>query len=260
MHLPGASRVELEAMPDAVEAKAPDPDLLRRASMGQADRKAREATAAPDRLLVQAVQAMDEMQRAVNLLDERLREWEPVSADADHAGDAKALESFQAARSDAESTRQALEAHVSALAEEIAPNVSALVDPLICARLVQLAGGLEKLARMPAGTIQTLGAEEALFAHLTEGAPPPKHGVLFQNPMVHRAPYKARGSISRALAAKVAIAARADAYTGAELAGKLKEDLDRRVEEAKRRAGQKGRRKGKGKGKGTGKGQGRGGR
>lgn len=236
LHLTGASLTELDAMPKAVETKAPDPELLRQASMGQAERKAREQTTAPDKLLVQAVQAMDEMQRVVNLLDERIREWRPLSTEADHPGDVRARKAFEKARADAESTRKDLETHVSDLAGDVAPNVSALADPLIAARLVSLAGGLERLARMPAGTIQTLGAEEALFAHLTEGAPPPKHGVIYQNPMVHRAPYKARGRISRALAAKLAIAARADAYTGAELAGQLQEELDERIEEAKRRA------------------------
>ena len=45
-------------------------------------------------------------------------------------------------------------------------------------RLIALAGDLESLAKMPAGTVQVLGAEDALFAHLHGGAPSPKHGMF----------------------------------------------------------------------------------
>ena len=91
-----------------------------------------------------------------------------------------------------------------------APNLSALAGPLVGARLLSLAGSLERLSRMPSSTIQLLGAEKALFLHIKEGAPAPKHGVIFQHPSVHSSPPWLRGKVSRALAGKIAIATRGD--------------------------------------------------
>ncbi len=93
---------------------------------------------------------------------------------------------------------------------DTAPNLEALAGPLVGARLLSLAGSLERLSRMPSSTIQLLGAEKALFLHIKEGAPAPKHGVIFQHPSVHSSPPWLRGRVARALAGKLAIAARAD--------------------------------------------------
>jgi nucleolar protein 56 len=80
------------------------------------------------------------------------------------------------------------------------------------ARIIAKAGSLARLAMLPASTIQVLGAEKALFRALKTGARPPKHGILFQHPLIHSAPKWQRGKIARAIASKVAIAARIDYY------------------------------------------------
>jgi nucleolar protein 56 len=80
------------------------------------------------------------------------------------------------------------------------------------ARIISKAGSLARLATLPASTIQILGAEKALFRALKTGARPPKHGLLFQHPLIHSAPKWQRGKIARAVASKVAIAARIDYY------------------------------------------------
>ncbi len=116
---------------------------------------------------------------------------------------------------------------------EVAPNIKELVGPLLGARLIMLAGGLMRLALLPASTIQVLGAEKALFRALRTGGKPPKHGVIFQFPEIFRAPRWQRGKIARALAAKLAIAARADAFTGNFIAPRLKEELMKRIQEIK---------------------------
>ena len=51
------------------------------------------------------------------------------------------------------------------LAEEHLPSVSALVGPLLAARLCVEAHGRARLARLPSGTVQILGAEKAFFHH-----------------------------------------------------------------------------------------------
>jgi nucleolar protein 56 len=67
---------------------------------------------------------------------------------------------------------------------------------------------------MPASAIQVLGARTALFAHLRTHSPSPKHGIIFQHRRVHNAPREVRGKVARALAGKLAIAARLDHFRG----------------------------------------------
>jgi len=129
--------------------------------------------------------------------------------------------------------RESMEKYIDSAMLEVAPNVRALVGPSLGARLIALAGGLSKLATLPASTVQVLGAEKALFRSLRTGSKPPKHGVIFQHPAIHRAPRWQRGKIARALAAKLAIAARIDAFTGEFRGNELKEQLEERINEIK---------------------------
>jgi nucleolar protein 56 len=131
--------------------------------------------------------------------------------------------------------RRNLESHIEILMRECAPNITVLVGSSIGARLLALAGGLDKLARMPASTIQVLGAESALFRSLKTGSPPPKHGVIFQSPLIHQASRWKRGKIARALAGKLAIAARIDAFSDRDNGEDLKREVERRVEEIDRK-------------------------
>ncbi len=103
---------------------------------------------------------------------------------------------------------------ISRLAGEVLPNCSMICGNLVAARLMTAAGGLKQLSCLPSASIQVLGAGPALFAHIRGGAPPPKHGIIYEHKRVHAAPKKVRGRISRTLAARVAIAARIDYYRG----------------------------------------------
>ena len=129
--------------------------------------------------------------------------------------------------------RQSLQSYADSTVEEVAPNVQALVGSLLAARLIALTGGLENLAKKPASTIQVLGAEKALFRALKTGTSPPKHGIIFQDTLIHDAKKWQRGKMSRALAGKLAIAARTDAYSDRYIGDTLKADLEKRVDEIK---------------------------
>jgi len=129
------------------------------------------------------------------------------------------------------SMRRSLERYIEAVMEEIAPNLKAVAGPLLGARLISLAGGLERLAKLPSSTVQVLGAEKALFRALRTGAKPPKHGVIFQHYYVKGAKRWQRGKVARALAGKISIAARIDAFSGRYVGDELKADLDARVKE-----------------------------
>jgi len=127
--------------------------------------------------------------------------------------------------------RQSLEGYMDSAMEEVAPNIKVLVGSLLGARLIALTGGLSNLAKMPASTVQVLGAEKALFRSLKTGARPPKHGIIFQHTLIHEAKRWQRGKMARALAGKLAIAARSDAFSGKYIGDNLKAGLERRIKE-----------------------------
>src|ERR671910_51833 len=127
--------------------------------------------------------------------------------------------------------RDDLANNIETTMEVVAPNVKELLTASVGARITARAGSLQKLATLPASTIQILGAEKALFRSLKTGANPPKHGMLFQHPLIHAAPKWQRGKIARAIAAKVAIAARIDAYRHAGRDLFIAEKLKKRISE-----------------------------
>ena len=129
--------------------------------------------------------------------------------------------------------RQSLEGYVDSVMSDVAPNIRAIGGSLLGARLLSLSGGLLNLAKLPASTIQVLGAEKALFRALKTKALPPKHGIIFQHPLIHDAKRWQRGKIARALAGKLSIAARVDAFNGEFMGDKLKIELEKRIEEIK---------------------------
>jgi len=197
-----------------------------------------------DQQLIHAVRAMDDCQSRANELAERVTEWAGSrSLDVGSGVEAARAVAEREPESPTESslvglaqrvvdlTEEAtsLRAHVEETAPSVAPNLSALAGPVLAARLVALAGGLEPLAKKPSGTVQVLGAEDALFAHLQGGAPSPKHGVIYTHEYVRNTHPENRGSAARALAGKLSIAARIDHYSG-DRRPALEEDLRDRME------------------------------
>jgi nucleolar protein 56 len=122
--------------------------------------------------------------------------------------------------------RQKLELYISSLAVEVAPNLSEVAGTILAAKLMEKAGGIKNLAMKPSSTIQVLGAEKALYRSKKSGSRPPKHGLIFQHPYIHSKPKKARGHLARVLAGKLAIAARADAFSGSSIGVQLRKELD----------------------------------
>ncbi|MFW9887097.1 MAG: hypothetical protein ACFFER_02885 [Candidatus Thorarchaeota archaeon] len=130
--------------------------------------------------------------------------------------------------------RREIEEYVGQMMDSVAPNISALVGPMVGARLISFAGSLKELAKKPSSTVQIYGAEKALFRSLKSGTDPPKHGIIYQVPEVHSSPYWQRGKIARALAGKIAIAARIDAYSKRNIGTDLKKKFLERVDEIRR--------------------------
>jgi nucleolar protein 56 len=131
--------------------------------------------------------------------------------------------------------RESMETYMEKTMDEVAPNTKAIVGSLLGARLIAIGGGLRNLAMRPASTMQVLGAEKALFRSLKTGARPPKHGLIFQHTLLHDAKRWQRGKIARAIAGKLAIAVRADAFGGKYSGDKLKAALNKRIEEIRQK-------------------------
>ena len=218
--------------PDAPEVGS-DPTIHRAAILRRAELALEEAWD-PSVHVEEAVRALRDIDRAANLIGERISSWAArdrpdLEGEAPLSAAQALLErpetsslspedpSVTAARrrlaelllTFAE-TRAAVDAAVRASVPVRAPNLNRLLGPELAARLVAQAGGLDRLAHLPASTVQVLGAEKAFFEHLRGRAPPPRHGLLFLHAAIQSAPRAQRGKLARALAAKVAIAARLD--------------------------------------------------
>ena len=208
---------------------------------------------ADDQQLVHAVRAMADCERTANELAERVAEWgssrygeagsgvsyarriaDGEVGEGDEGSD-RALRSLAERVVAVAGEADELRAYIERTAPAVAPNLSMLAGPVLAARLVSLSGGLESLAKQPSGTVQVLGAEDALFAHLRGGAPSPKHGVIFTHEYVSGTRSEERGSAARALAGKLSIAARIDHYSG-DRRPDLQVELDERIERIQARA------------------------
>ena len=129
----------------------------------------------------------------------------------------------------ADNSLKVLESYIDEAANRILPNTTYLTESKIAAELLAKAGSMERLANMPASTIQLLGAEKALFKHIKFGSKPPKYGVLFKLPAIGNARKDTRGRLARAYAAKISIALKADHISKNFIAEQLKAKLDESV-------------------------------
>jgi len=207
-----------------------------------------------DQQLVHAVRAMADCERTANELAERAAEWggSRYGEAGSGVGYARRIASGEVGSGEESGDRvlRSLAERVVAVSEEaddlrayiertapaVAPNLSMLAGPVLAARLISLAGGLESLAKQPSGTVQVLGAEDALFAHLSGDAPSPKHGIIYVHEYVRGTRPAQRGSAARALAGKLSIAARIDHYSG-DRRPALQQELDERMERIRSRGG-----------------------
>jgi nucleolar protein 56 len=270
-----------------LRGEEPSLQTIRDRSIAAAEETIRKAGSRPDLHLVQAIQALDDADKFLNITSTRAAEWyglhfpeltqmvqdnvalcrmiiaagrrdgfttellqgrgftekkvEVILTARDRSkggeiaeGDLARVKALSSLSVEISGERDKLNEYVEGAMKRIAPNVCEVAGPTIGARLMAKAGGLDRLAMMPASTIQILGAEKALFRALRTGAKPPKHGILFQHEAVHAAPKWQRGKIARTIANKIAIAARVDYYRGSAEAS-IKVGLDKRLENIRER-------------------------
>ena len=222
-----------------------------------------------DSLIMQAINSIEEIDKSVNIFVERLREWyglhfpemdriitnhETFAKIVENFGDRKNVEYEEVKKlkensmgielkDEDVSTIQNLAVEITKLYElregiakyidktlkEVAPNMRELAGPMLAAKLIAKAGGLEKLAKSASSTIQLLGAEKALFRFLHGKGKSPKFGIIFNHPLIQNSPMERKGKIARILAAKLSLAAKIDFYSHDDRSAKMKKELQEKI-------------------------------
>jgi nucleolar protein 56 len=265
---PGAKVIENsdEGAPLFVLRAFRDNDFLSRSRSAavKITRKKVAASVKRDALIVQAIDQIDELDTAINMIVKRLREWYGLhNPEFSHAVDdhRRFVEeilkkdkgyllsemrfdpTFSMGSDLSEKDISAILAlakriallyglrdeqlnYVESVMDDVCPNVKRLCGASIGAKLLSIAGSLERLSIMPASTIQLLGAEKALFRHLrNKSCLPPKYGIIINHPLVSKVKKDDRGKAARALADKISIAAKVDYFKGKFVADDLKKYL-----------------------------------
>ncbi len=262
----GIEPVSDERMDNAAESVASMPDFfsrMRDAGIALAKARVRDSVKS-DVLLVQAVSCIDEIDRAVNTFSKRLREWyelylpefskslrdnfrfaeviakkgrkdlmkelgikESMGSDVSER-DLSAMICLAKEISAMEKLRKLQVSYIERCVSSEFPNLNAVAGAMIGAKLIRSAGRFERLAKMPASTVQVLGAEEALFRHLKTGAKSPKYGIIHEHRLVSQAKKQDKGKAARALADKISIAVKVDFFRGDFVGKKLIAGLEKR--------------------------------
>ncbi|MBN2043067.1 MAG: hypothetical protein JW754_04655 [Candidatus Aenigmarchaeota archaeon] len=215
-----------------------------------------------DKLIIQTIRLVDEADTDMNNMTEHLREWyglhfpelsktvkdqekflsilsksankEDIKVSSSGGmkfgdEDLEQVKGFSKSLLDMSKTRDKLSSYVERLSKEEMPNTSAVAGPLLAARLVALAGGLERLAKMPSSKVQLLGAEKALFRHLKGQGKAPKYGILFSNADVQQAEKHLKGKVARLIASRISMASKIDFYSKKDQSAAMKKELERKL-------------------------------
>jgi nucleolar protein 56 len=218
-----------------------------------------------DKLIIQTVSALSDLEKILNAMSERLREWYglhyPELEIKDHEkfaekvaekglrdnfeefkksmgmllkeDDIKVLQEYASRLKELYVLKKNVEKYLEKIVPEEMLNINALLGSTLAARLLALAGSLERLAKMPSSTVQLLGSEKSLFRFLKEKkkGKPPRFGLLYLHPDISTNKRELQGKIARLLSSKLTLAARADFYTKKDMAKELLEDYKKKLEE-----------------------------
>lgn len=222
-----------------------------------------------DQIIMRVISIVDGLDKELNVFSEKIREWyglhfpEVDSRVANHekyveivakygrresvgdkdlaklagksAGmdfseyDMKEIQAFSKAVLGLYDERKRLGRYLEEITVACLPNTSAVAGPVLAARLLSIAGGIERLAKLPSSTIQILGAEKALFRHLKGEGKAPKYGIIFGHPLIQTAPRELRGKVARVVASKLTLAARTDHFSDKDNGKEMRREVDAQV-------------------------------
>lgn len=109
-------------------------------------------------------------------------------------------------------SKNKIEIILTKLVEKYFPNSSKLIEHYLLGKLISSVGGVKNLYRKPSSTIQLIGAEKALFRHMSVNKPSPKYGLIYYSEKIRQAKEKNKGKVARQLANKLAIAIKVDYF------------------------------------------------
>ena len=217
-----------------------------------------------DLLIIQSIGATEDLNKAINILAKRLREWyglhnpefsravedhekfvmiilkkkkdellkeigveKSKSMGADLGQDhLDAMMALASQINELQISRKRQEEYLENVMKKFCPNIMAVAGVLTGAKLIGEAGSLKRLSIYPSSTIQILGAEKALFRHLKTGARPPKYGIIYSHQVIQSQKPQNQGKAARALADKLSIAAKMDYFKGEFIGDRLRKELD----------------------------------
>jgi nucleolar protein 56 len=218
-----------------------------------------------DILIIQTINSIDDINKNINLLAKRLREWyglynpeisheiqdnenftitilknskkqllnELKIDENDSMGselrekDVSAILLLATQINNFFKLKNHYENYLKGLEKENCPNFAMVAGPTIAAKLISHAGSLRRLVEMPASTLQIIGAEKALFRHMKNKKKnlPPKFGIIHEHQLILKSKNEVHGKIARVLADKLSIAVRVDYFKGEFIGDRLKKEL-----------------------------------
>jgi nucleolar protein 56 len=216
-----------------------------------------------DLLIIQTINSIEDIDKTINLLTKRLREWyslynpEISNKIEDHEKFTSLIlkkskkQLFKELDIDESMGAELKENDVSAilllatqinnfyklkgyyldylegLEKETCPNFMEVAGVTIAAKLISHAGSMKRLIMMPASTIQIIGAEKALFRHMKNKRRnlPPKFGLIHEHQLIQKSKRDMYGKTARSLADKLSIAIKIDYFKGKFIGDKLKKEL-----------------------------------
>ena len=218
-----------------------------------------------DALIIQTINSIDDIDKTINLLTKRLREWyslynpeisnkvkehekfvslilkksktqllkELNINEEDSMGanlkekDVSSILLLATQINNFYKSKNHYESYLKELEKETCPNFSMVAGTTIAAKLISHAGSLRRLVEMPASTIQILGAEKALFRHMRNKRRnlPPKYGIIHEHQLIQKSKNEMHGKVARTLADKLSIAVKIDYFKGKFIGDKLKKGL-----------------------------------
>jgi len=228
-------------------------------------RQALRDSVSEDQLIIQAIANISEIDKVINLLCKRLREWygwylpelseatinneqflslvmekkkeellkdlslkETMGAELDTIHVEEMLSLAQETLH-FYSLRKKHEGYLQKVMQKYCPNLLELAGVTIGAKLIELGRSLKHLALLPSSTIQLLGAEKALFRHIKTGSRPPKYGVILGHQLVQKAARDEKGKAARMLADKLSLCCRLDYFKGEFKAKEYRKELEEKI-------------------------------
>ncbi len=127
------------------------------------------------------------------------------------------------------SFKESIERRINEIIKEKYPNTYTVLGGVITARLISIAGSIQKLAIMPSSKIQILGTENTVFLR---GKKTPKYGVIFKTKLVQSVDDNVKGKTAKIVAGYASLAIKTDVFSKEDKS----KDLLRKLEEEVKRA------------------------